>query len=442
MITCLTAALSLSVGTVVLSVLKWILLIVMWIVIGVVGLALVLLAILLFCPLGYHADASKEGKDIQAQAKAAWLFHLLRAKVSYKDKKLVWSVKLGPKQLAGSEAAEKKKPRKKKEERFFKHGSLEEEDLDNREEKAEQKDQPGSYLQPDQAAEPEPLQPEIRSEQEVLPRTEPEPEPELHSHVEAVPGKENPLQAARRIVANAQKNLEQKAADRKKRSEKRQEERLLKEKKTKERKGTRKEAPKAGPKKDRKTLADLADKVLDLSDRGLDLALDFIDRLLDAPDTIEDFIAEKTKPIRPYLDAWQSFPDKEATGRDLMTLVRRILKALFFKHIQADAVFGTGDPYWTGRILGYYDFLSPLLFPKQTRRDYISLEGDFESKVIDFTLTGNGHFCLWTLLVWPALRALASKRVRLLIKTVKGLVKQKKQSTNQKETDDVTSQHE
>ncbi|MGN1377736.1 MAG: DUF2953 domain-containing protein [Dorea sp.] len=67
----------------------------------VLGILVLLVCIVLFVPVRYRADASCEGRadTIRAAGKVTWLLHLIRADVSYSEKKLNWRIRIAWKVL-------------------------------------------------------------------------------------------------------------------------------------------------------------------------------------------------------------------------------------------------------------------------------------------------------------------------------------------------------
>ena len=68
---------------------------------AVLGILVLLVCIVLFVPVRYRADASCEGNPdtIRAAGKVTWLLHLIRADVSYSEKKLNWRIRIAWKVL-------------------------------------------------------------------------------------------------------------------------------------------------------------------------------------------------------------------------------------------------------------------------------------------------------------------------------------------------------
>lgn len=67
----------------------------------VLEILVLLVCIVLFVPVRYRADASCEGNPdtIRAAGKVTWLLHLIRADVSYSEKKLNWRIRIAWKVL-------------------------------------------------------------------------------------------------------------------------------------------------------------------------------------------------------------------------------------------------------------------------------------------------------------------------------------------------------
>lgn len=64
---------------------------------AILGLLLLLICIVLFTPLKYQASGKSDGtlEHITVKGKGTWLFHLIRADVSFEEKKLYYRLRLG-----------------------------------------------------------------------------------------------------------------------------------------------------------------------------------------------------------------------------------------------------------------------------------------------------------------------------------------------------------
>jgi hypothetical protein len=73
------------------------------------------------------------------------------------------------------------------------------------------------------------------------------------------------------------------------------------------------------------------------------------------------------------------------------------------KRMQVSGTFGTGDPFYTGLLLGFYEASAGVL----GLRDKIRLEGDFEQAVFTCSARLSGHISPVRMLiptVWLALQ--------------------------------------
>ena len=70
----------------------------------------------------------------------------------------------------------------------------------------------------------------------------------------------------------------------------------------------------------------------------------------------------------------------------------------------------------------YYYALTPVLFPKTSRRRRLELEAEFEEPVLEVTAVCKGRFSIGSFL-WPVIRALLNAHIRRLIRYVLSMKK-------------------
>ena len=114
--------------------------------------------------------------------------------------------------------------------------------------------------------------------------------------------------------------------------------------------------------------------------------------------------------FRYYKELWEDGNTKPFV-KDALSRVLHILKNLMPRKIKGYVLFGAASPDITGYVFGAYSVCSTL-YPK---RFFITLEPDFEKKVLEGDLIIKGHFCIFTLL-FDGLRILFDKRLKLLRK--------------------------
>lgn len=114
--------------------------------------------------------------------------------------------------------------------------------------------------------------------------------------------------------------------------------------------------------------------------------------------------------FRYYKELWEDGNTKPFV-RDALSRVLHILKNLMPRKIKGYVLFGAASPDVTGYVFGAYSVCSTL-YPK---RFFLTLEPDFEKKVLEGDLIIKGHFCIFTLL-FDALRILFDKRLKQLRK--------------------------
>jgi hypothetical protein len=114
---------------------------------------------------------------------------------------------------------------------------------------------------------------------------------------------------------------------------------------------------------------------------------------------------------------WEGYPQKEETVAAIKQMLGGILKAPLPKKYDVKLRIGMKDPATTGQILMYYYALTPVLFPKTTRRRRFELEAEFEEPVFEVTAVCKGCFSVGSFL-WPVIRALLNAHIRRLIRYV------------------------
>ena len=114
---------------------------------------------------------------------------------------------------------------------------------------------------------------------------------------------------------------------------------------------------------------------------------------------------------------WEGYPQKEETVAAIKQMLGGILKAPLPKKYDVKLRIGMKDPATTGQILMYYYALTPVLFPKTTRRRRFELEAEFEEPVFEVTAVCKGCFSVGSFL-WPVIRALLNGHIRRLIRYV------------------------
>lgn len=114
-------------------------------------------------------------------------------------------------------------------------------------------------------------------------------------------------------------------------------------------------------------------------------------------------------------EKWDSFPRKGETVKAVLALVKGLLKPIFPRRCHIRLLIGLDDPATTGKILGYYYMLGPLLAPK---KQHIELEGCFTEKVIEVEGWAKGHFCIGSFIP-PLIKALLNGDIRYLIRYIR-----------------------
>lgn len=423
----------------ILSVIGKILLWILFIILGILGLVLLIVCIVLFDPFSYRLEAAKKEKNISARARVTWLFHLVRVKVWFEEKKLHYLAKVGWISVATSdpepESEKQKKKREKKERKaaekrrkkgetegevdYFEHGDLEIFKVDDEEEGVE----------------------DIFSEtQKVLEGAEKV--KELPAPREAKPEKKHSEEWQMLTTLTEEwkdriRRADDEAYARKRRAEEKAEKQRLKEEKKaeklrqkleKEQEKERKRREKEQKKAERKTPEEMLDAFSEKLPEYLDKMWDILDAIMDAPDKIDEILDEKLGSFRKYKRLFDRYPRKKETLQAIFKLIGKVLKPLVPKQYEGDVVFGTGDPFNTARILGYWYAFSPRWFPKRNRHHHLDVEGVMEDKILDADLKLKGHFSFGSVLLWPILWGIFNRDIRRLLRFAWKMYKKNKKA--------------
>lgn len=117
-------------------------------------------------------------------------------------------------------------------------------------------------------------------------------------------------------------------------------------------------------------------------------------------------------------EKWERYPQKAETARAVKELAVGLLLPLLPRAYQAELLFGFDDPATTGKVLGYYYMLDPLLFPKRKRHKDIVVEADFQDSVLEFKGWCRGRFCIGSFLK-PLIKAIMNTHIRRLIRYIR-----------------------
>ncbi len=361
------------------GILKWILLIIL----GLIGLILLLLLIVLLTPLRYKIKWTKQADTMEGDVKVSWLLHLISFRLTQNGKEIRWTVKIGPKIIAASYPIpeKEKKPKKKRKAR------------------------------PQSASPPEKPLP-----QGNMPLAEPLVQPPKVEKTESIPQEE------KASTDMQEPQTEPIAADDMFLKEEGREEMpaapVLEGEPTEEKAA---EAQAAAPKQKkswRRKVTDICWKIRRI-----------FEKIIHPFRTIQEKIRAIRAKVQSLLDKWDQvkaiwdgYPQKTETVGAITTMLGGILKAPLPKKYDVTLRIGMKDPATTGQILMYYYSLSPVLFPKTSRRRRFVLEADFENPVIEVTAKCKGRFSVGSFL-WPVIRALLNGHIRRLIRYVLSIKK-------------------
>lgn len=350
------------------GILKWIFLILL----GLLGLVLVLLLIVLLTPLRYRVQGEKSAEKTEAKVKVTWLLHLFSFQLAFQNQKLTWKAKIGPKTLASypTRAKLKEKP------------------------KAETKPQP---VQPDDT-------PQVDVQQKIKPpqaeKTEvPQEEKEAVPQADAISPGENAKQEPETETMSSVHLSDEESAD------------------------TAAAAP------ENRSCRQKVQAVCWKIRRFFEKVLKPVRMLPQAWHKLQDRAASLLCKWEDIQKLWDSYPQKGETVRSVGRLVCGLLKVPLPKRYDLQVRFGFEDPAATGKVLGYYYMLWPLLFPRETRGRRLEVTADFENPGLEASGRCKGHFSIGSFLL-PVLRALMDPHIRRLIRYVRATMRQKNKKEN------------
>ena len=349
------------------GIIKWILLIIL----GLVGLILVLLLIVLLTPLRYKIKWTKQAEVMEGEARISWLLHLISFRLTQKGKEIRWTVKIGPKVIAASYPLPKKEKKKSK----------------------------NKKTKPSQTPAVVPLQEPPQAEKtESIPQEEPAPVMLQELQSEPIAADEDLLKdEGQKEIPAAPETVT-----------------LPQEPEVQEDK----------PKKSlRRKITDVCWKIRRFFEKIVGKVRGVVDAIRAIPMRVRGLLDrwDQVKAI------WEGYPQKEETVAAIKQMLGGILKAPLPKKYDVKLRIGMKDPATTGQILMYYYALTPVLFPKTTRRRKFVLEAEFEESVLDVTAVCKGRFSVGSFL-WPVIRALLNAHIRRLIRYVLSVKKNLKQN--------------
>ena len=349
------------------GIIKWILLIIL----GLVGLILVLLLIVLLTPLRYKIKWTKQAEVMEGEARISWLLHLISFRLTQKGKEIRWTVKIGSKVIAASYPLPRKEKKKSK----------------------------NKKTKPSQTPAAVPLQEPPQAEKtESIPQEEPAPVMLQEPQSEPIAADEDLLKdEGQKEIPAAPETVT-----------------LPREPEVQEDK----------PKKSlRRKITDVCWRIRRFFENIVGKVRGVVDAIRAIPTKVQGLLDrwDQVKAI------WEGYPQKEETVAAIKQMLGGILKAPLPKKYDVKLRIGMKDPATTGQILMYYYALTPVLFPKTTRRRKFVLEAEFEESVLDVTAVCKGRFSVGSFL-WPVIRALLNAHIRRLIRYVLSVKKNLKQN--------------
>ena len=354
------------------GIIKWILLTIL----GLIGLVLVLLLVVTLTPLRYKINWVKQADTMEGDVRISWLLHLITFRLTQKGKEIQWVVKIGPKRIAASEPLPKKEKKSKKAKKRIKKKPPQAENGTQ----APQEIRTPVTL-PEETLAEEPLQEPFLSESAVSESTA------------AIPGEPVPLPTVEEELREEESPEPIPAAP----------------------------EPKKGW---RRKVTDVCWKIRRLFEKIVGKVRGVVEGIRAIPVKVRGLL-DKWDQVKAI---WEGYPQKSETVEAVKRLVGGLLKAPLPKRYQVELRVGMKDPATTGQILMYYYALTPILFPKTTRRRRFVLEAEFEEPVLEVTAMCKGRFSLGSF-IWPVIRALLNAHIRRLIRYVLSI----KKNSSQKE---------
>lgn len=327
------------------------------ILLGILGLILLVLLILLLTPLRYQLEGEKSSSDLRGRVKVSWLLHLIQFRLSYESKTLRWELKIGPKVLFASYPL----PQKPKKVRKAK--------------KQKQTEQPATESTPMAEA------PKVEMPKAEMPNVEP-------SKAD-IPKAETPaVEPSKADIPKAE--FSSKSEESQGQGE------------------SREPFPAAPEKKSwRKKVTEFCWKVRR-----------FFEKLVHPVQSLYRKGQGWRARWNEWKEKWEKYPQKGETEQAVKQLLVGLIRPMLPRSFNIWVLYGAEDPATTGKVLGYYYMLWPLLFPKETRRRKITVEADFENSVLEFKGWCRGHFCAGNFLM-AVLRAVLNPHIRRLIRYIR-----------------------
>lgn len=340
----------------------------------ILGILVLLVCIVLFVPVRYEADGVCKGDfdSLKGKIKVTWLFHLVRADIYYKEKKLKWRVRIAWKKLTGGEhfgdSGEENESREGKKDEQKEENGKELKRMEQAYETGEEKEEKDS----EKVQETEKIQTVERTEEIAEAGKE-----ERLSKDEKADGQEDTEREEELKESREEKNDKEDAGERKKNQGlheiiKSLWNRLLRFWHTlNERFG-----------KIQCTIRNICDKIKEL---------------LEKKEKLTDFITEEA-----HTDAFVKIRDEAF----------RLLRNLKPKELKVKTRFGFENPQRTGQVLAFLAVLYPFA------EDNIEVMPDFENKVLKGTVHIKGHVRVCHFAAC-ACRLLLRKNVRVTYKDMK-----------------------
>lgn len=346
-----------------------------WILLAILGLIVLLICIVLFVPLCYHIEGKCKGDldSLYGKIQFSWLFHLVGGLVEYDKGNLDWVVRIAWKKIREEE-------------------EMETQDFDNA---GPEKTKEGASQDEEVHTESKEFVSDVRKMEELL--KEQEEERSLPPTQEAVPSEIELSEGKAGLETQGPEAIPFK-------------ETVLKETVSKEDTSTRKSRTSAKAKNEKTAVKAKPPKK------------SFFERL---EIKIQKLFEKFKYTFEKICDTIKSLADKKEKLTDLITdevhrnalaavlkEIKRILRRLKPKRMEADIEYGFTDPYLTGQVLAALSMVYPFV------GEHVNIQPDFENKVLTGQVFISGKIrvlpmaaLLWHL-VW-------NKNVRITFKHIR-----------------------
>lgn len=389
-----------------LHILLLILKIIGWILLAILGLAVLLICVIFFVPLCYKAEGTCGGDldSLKGRLRFSWLFRLVGGFVEYDKGKLKWVVRIAWKKIRGDveedeEAAEEEET--KKEEKTAEKAT--EEEKTKEEESASEviASVHGNHESEHEIDRKSDHEIDHKSDHEIDHESNPKSDDETANGNGAAEFASDVQRLTELLKENEEEMQESSEDDSEDSLEIETEDTHSKRDSTEKKRKTRKERQPSGSDAEKPGFFEkIGAKIQQLFEKlkyTFEKICDTMKSLVEKKEKLTDFITDEAH---------------RSTFFALIKELKRLLRFLKPKHLEADIEFGFDDPYLTGQILAALSMIYPFI------GTHVEIQPDFEQKVLKGNLLISGKIrvfyviiMLWNL-IW-------NKNVRITIKHIR-----------------------